>query len=386
MKEVTKKVIEKLIEENDDLCISIYMPTRADASSEVKKMPIQLKNLLSNVKKELEENHGIDTREIDKLLKPATDLIRDRIFWQNQKEGLAIFINPKQFHYFRLPGELPVKATVSQYFNIIPLLPEAMFNNLYYLLALSRNKNRIFRCTKGSVVKVDIEGVPESLQDILQYDDSEKTLQYHSHSNGKAIFHGQGVVDDDKKEELLQYLRQIDQGLTRYLNQKDQKQKFPLVVMCVKELFPLYKEINTYAYLLQNHIEGNPDEATPDSISKSAWNVVSDYFQNEFEDISRIYHDMKGTGKTSIQLEDIISASYFSRVENLLIKKNVSQSGKFDAEENKVHLADEGNGQYGQYDLYNLAAIKTISNGGQVYVLEEEQMPDGEDVIAIYRF
>jgi len=388
VKEVTKKVIEKLIEENDDLCISIYMPTRADASSEVKKMPIQLKNLLNDVKKELEENHGMDIRGIDKLLKPANDLMGDRMFWQNQKEGLAIFINPKQFYYFRLPGELPLKATVSQYFNIIPLLPEAMFNNLYYLLALSRNKNRVFRCTKGSSEKIDIEGIPESLKEITKYDESEKTLLSHSYvsSGSKAIFHGVGEIDDDKKEELLQYLRQIDQGLTRYLNQKNQKQKFPLAIMCVKELFPLYKEINTYAYLLQNNIEGNPDEATPDSISKSAWNVVSDYFHNELEDISRIYHDIKGTGKTSTQLEDIISASYFSRVENLLIKKNVSQLGKFDAEENKVHLAEEGNGQYEQFDLYNFAAIKTISNGGQVYVLEEEQMPDGEDVIAMYRF
>ena len=40
MKEVTKEVVENLIKEKDDLCISIYMPTRAAASSEVKKMPI----------------------------------------------------------------------------------------------------------------------------------------------------------------------------------------------------------------------------------------------------------------------------------------------------------------------------------------------------------
>ena len=63
MKEVTKKVIGKLIEEcKDDLCISVYMPTRAAASSEVKKMPIQLKTLLNNIKKKLSENHNLDSR------------------------------------------------------------------------------------------------------------------------------------------------------------------------------------------------------------------------------------------------------------------------------------------------------------------------------------
>jgi len=386
VKEVTKKVIEKLIEEKDDICISIYMPTRAAASSEVKKMPIQLKTLLNNVKKKLSENHSLDSREIDKLLKPATDLIGDRVFWQNQKQGLAMFVNTKQFSYFRLPSEMPEMATVSQYFNIIPLIPEVMFNHIYYVLALSRNHNRIFRCTKGSVEKRDIEGVPESIQEILQYDESEKTLQYHSGGGESAIFHGQGVVDDEKREELLQYFRMIDQGLNKYLHPKNKKQKLPLIVMCVKELFPLYKEINTYPYLLEKNVEGNADDATPDKIKNNAWGIASEYFHNQLEDINRMYHDLKGTGKTSTQLEDIVSASYFSRIENLLIKKNISQYGTFDVEENKVQIAEEENGQHSQYDLYNFAAIHTVSNGGQVYVLEEDEMPDGKDIIGMYRF
>jgi len=386
MKEVTKKVVENLIKEKDDLCISIYMPTRAAASSEVKKMPIQLKNLLNSVKKELQEKQNMGTRDIDELLKPAINLIGDRVFWQNQKEGLAVFINLKQFYYFRLNSELPEKATVSQHFNIIPLIPEVMFNDIYYVLALSRNQNRIFRCTKESVKKTDIEGVPESLKEISKYDENEKTLQSHSYgSEGrKVIFHGSGDIGAEKREELLHYFRQIDRGLAKYLNQISQKHKFPLIVMCVKDLFPLYREVNSYAYLLEKNIEGNPDESTPDSISRSTCNIVSDYFRDQqLEGITRIYHDLKGTGKTSIQLEDIVSTSYFGRVEHLLIKKNVSQWGDFNAEENKVHLLEEGNGQY---DLYNFAATNTISNGGQVYVLEEDQMPDGEDIIAMYRF
>ncbi len=386
VKEVTKRVIEKLIEEQDDICISVYMPTRAAASSEVKKMPIQLKTLLNNVKRKLSEDHNLDTREIDKLLKQATDLIGDRVFWQNQKQGLAIFVNSKQFNYFRLPGEVPETATVSKYFNIIPLIPEVMFNKYYYVLALSRNYNGIFRCTKGSVEKVEVEGVPESIQEILQYDESEKTLQFHSGGGESTIFHGQGVVDDEKREELLQYFRMIDQGLNKYLNPRNKKNKLPLIVMCVKELFPLYKEINTYPYLLEKNVEGNPDDSSPDSIKNRAWEIASEYFHNQLEDIDKLYHDLKGTGKTSTQLEDIVSASAFSRVENLLIKKNISQYGIFDAEENKVQIVEQGNEKQAEYDLYNFAAINAIANGGQVYVLEEEQMPDGEDVIAMYRF
>jgi hypothetical protein len=386
VKEVTKKVIAKLIDEKDEINVSVYMPTRAAASSEVKKMPIQLKTLLNNVKKKLSENYNLDNREIEKLLKPATDLIGDRVFWQNQRQGLAMFVNNKQFSYYRLPSEVPEMAEVSQFFNLIPLMPEVMFNNYYYVLALSRNHNRVLRCTKGSVKEIDIEGVPDSIQEILKYDESEKSLQYHSSGGTAPIFHGQGVVDDEKREELLQYFRMIDQGLNKYLNLKDKKQKLPLIIMSVKALFPLYKEINTYPYLLEKNVEGNPDDVSSDSIKNSAWDIASEYFHKQLDDINKTYHDLKGTGKTSTDLEDIVSAASFSRVDTLLVKKNIAQYGLFESEENKVLIAEDENEQQNNYDLYNFAAINTVSNGGQVYVLDEDKMPDSEDVVAIYRF
>jgi len=154
----------------------------------------------------------------------------------------------------------------------------------------------------------------------------------------------------------------------------------------VKELFPIYKEINTYPYLLDNSVEGNPDDIPPDAINKKTREIAFEYFKKQISEIDRIYHDLKGTGKTSTQLEDIVSASCFSRIDNLLIKNNISQYGKFDSENNTVQLITNEAKENDFYDLYNFAAINTILNGGQVYVLDGEQMPDGEDILAIYRF
>ena len=382
MQEITKKVIEELLEEKEGPYISIYMPTVAAASIEVKKMPIQLKNLLNLVKKELQEKQKMSVRNIEKLLEPATKLLGDRVFWQNQKQGLAIFISSGYFQYFMVNSTFPERSTVSTYFNIIPLISEIMFNDNFYILALSRNKNRIFLATRGNITQLDIEGIPESLQEISQFTVSEKSLA--SHPSGKkgtgAVFHGVGEIDSEKREELLQYFRQIDQGLNKYLNKNH---KSPLIIMSVKDLVPIYLEVNSYPYLLKETIEGNPDECTPDIIHKNALPIASDYFHSQLDNISSSYHNLKGTGKTSTQLEDVVSAAYFSRVEQLFIKSNTSQIGYFDPEENRVYLTEES---WQLCDLYNLAAIKTISNGGQVFLLDEEKMPDGEDIIAFYRF
>lgn len=382
MEEVTKKVIEELISEKEEPCISVYMPTRAAASIEVKQMPIQLKNLLNSVKKDLQEKLCMDSRDIDTLLKPATDLLGDRIFWQNQKEGLSIFINPEHFHYFRLNNSVPENSLVSKYFNVMPLIPEILFNNVYYVLALSKNMNRVFRCTRSSIEQLAIEGIPESLKEISKYTESEKSLSHHfSGSKGAgAIAHGVGEIAPDLREELLTYFRQIDQGLNKSL---DKKTKSPLIVMSVKDIFSSYSEVNSYPYLLGDSVEGNPDETPQDTIIKSTLPIASKYFDSQIDDINQVYHNIKGIGKTSTHLEEIVSAAYFSRVEQLLVKSNASQSGNFNPDENKVSLATEGEGEY---NLYNFAAINTIANGGQVYVLDEGKMPDKENIIAFYRF
>ena len=60
--------------------------------------------------------------------------------------------------------------------------------------------------------------MPKSLAEALQFDDPEQQLQYHTgapHGVGRqaAVYHGQGGAKETAKEDILEYFRQIDQGL-----------------------------------------------------------------------------------------------------------------------------------------------------------------------------
>jgi hypothetical protein len=52
--------------------------------------------------------------------------------------------------------------------------------------------------------------------------------------------------------------------------------------------------------------------------------------------------------------------------------------------EDKNEIKLMGNNK--DYDLYNFAAVQTIKNGGNVYSLTKEEMPENEDILAIYRY
>ena len=53
-----------------------------------------------------------------------------------------------------------------------------------------------------------------------------------------------------------------------------------------------------------------------------------------------------------------------------------------DAEARTVDLSEARTG----YDLFDLAAVQTLSNGGTVYAVEPGEMPGGGEVAAVYRF
>lgn len=90
--------------------------------------------------------------------------------------------------------------------------------------------------------------MPESLADILRRDDAEKQLQFHTGTSGgggggrPAIFHSHGS-EEDLKEDILRYFRQIDRGVEELLK----GQRAPLVLAGVDYLLPIYREVRTDA-------------------------------------------------------------------------------------------------------------------------------------------
>ncbi len=100
MKVLSREELRTLIESPQQVKVSIYMPTHR--TGDIEQDPIRLKNLLRDAESQLisKEMHIPDAGE---LLKPAQKLLSDSYFWQHQGDGLAIFLSPDIFQYYRVP-------------------------------------------------------------------------------------------------------------------------------------------------------------------------------------------------------------------------------------------------------------------------------------------
>ncbi|MFA7078456.1 MAG: hypothetical protein WC147_08635 [Syntrophomonas sp.] len=381
---LTREDLTVLMGKQDGVCITIYMPTYR-AGAEIQQGRIRLKNLLQEAGKRL-IGGGMRSPQAKLLLDPAQQLVLDNQFWQQQRDALAIFLTADMFYHYCLPLDMDEFLHIGKRFHLKPLLPLLSGDGLFYVLALSQNAVRVLQCTRASVNELEIEGIPHSLAEAMQYDDPERQLQLHSNTlegtntKAAAIFHGHGVGIDDAKDNILRYFRLIDRGLHDLLREE----KAPLVLVGVEFLFSIYREANTYAYLTEKGIPGNPEELSAEDLQTLAWPTVEHYFHKAEQEAITYYDPFKGTGRTTHDIKTAAPAAYNGQVEILFLADGAQQWGRFDPQLNDVHIHEEAD--IDDEDLYDFAAIQTILNGGTVYVVAVDKIPDGEALAALLRY
>lgn len=380
--------IKTLLKKQDDLCVSIFLPT-SRGGLESPQDELRLRHQIRDAENRL-LLENLRSTEVEKLLEPLNTLLEDGIFWLHTIDGLAIFRTLDMFNYYRLPYNFIEQVVVSDHFYLKPLLPFLASGGRFYILALSQNSVRLLEGTRFSIQELDLpETVPVNLADALKYEEAVNEVSFYSSSSGAlvgkggrkaAIFYGQGVGHDDSKDHLLRYFQQIDRGLHELLNDES----IPLLLAGVEYLFPIYEQANTYPYLLHQGVPGNPDKLSPIALHEAAWEVVKPHFHRTQDKAATEYKDNVGTARTSNDIREIIPAAYYGQISSLFIAIDQELWGQFDPTSNTIHVHKEA--RFRDDDLLDEAATQTILHGGSVYAVEQAKMPDESMVAAVFRY
>lgn len=370
------------IDRHSGLCVSLYMPAHR-AGKEKEQDPIRFKNLLSLAEERLTAK-GTRSAQVRELFKAPQRLLQDQSFWRHQSDGLAVFFSEDLFQFFRLPIKFAELAIISDRFHLKPLLPFLTSDGTFYVLAASQKQLRLLEGTQHSVDEIELESLPQTLADTLPDGFPEKQLQFHTGTQSgtgsrPAMFHGHDI-SNDIKHRIRQWFRIIDKQLRGMLPAGQS----PLVLAAVDTLFPLYKDISTYPHLMEEGIAGNPEGMSPDELHQKAWAIVEPVFKKERESARARYRQLTGSGQTTADITAAVRAAHHGRIEVLFVAAGVQAWGRFDPEKDKVYqreIPEPGDG-----DLLDLTAIQTLINGGMVYAVAPEEVPDQSLVAAVLRY
>jgi hypothetical protein len=335
MENLTLDQIKGLAQQTQSPSISIFLPTHR-AGQDTQQDPIRFKNLLREAELSLLDK-GIGPREVSALLQPAQSLSDEAHFWQHQRDGLAVFIAPHDFHYYHLPFRVKELLIIARSYYVKPVLPLFTNNGHYYILAISQDEVRLFEGTRYSVGQIDLpEGTPESLDEALKFDELEKQLQSHTASSQGGIrsglFHGQGPGDEEQKERIERYLNLVDAGLKEIFHEM----RAPLILAGVDYLLPIYHKVSEYGNIMKEGIIGSPEHLRPEELQEQAWTIVEPYFRQEMEKAVEQYQQLAVTAKATDNIEEIVAAAFYGRVDKLLLAVETQEWGKFNPDTGKV--------------------------------------------------
>ena len=381
---ITKKEIAELSDVNQENCISIFIPThRAGKKVLQGEDSLVLKNQLKEVNNTLAKK-GFPAGDITTMLAPVQQLIDDTSFWREQSDGLAIFIAEGFLKVYTLPVYFKEFNYVSNSFYLKPLMPMFVGDGNFYLLMLERSNVKLYECTHHSFTEIKIDDcIPETKQDVVGYDYEQKNLQFRTGQAGQgAMYHGQEAATGKQKNEIKKYLRAINDGLAPLLK----AETMPMLIAAQDPLFDIYREVNTYPNVMEENLKVNFGNTNIYEVHEFAWEKMASVFDQKRKDKIALFVDEQGTGKTAIGIDEIIPAAINGKVDALFCENMSDIFGNYKEESNSISVTQGVEGE-NSISLMNVAVVKTFLNGGEVYLLDKEEMPNPNSRInALYRY
>lgn len=379
-----KTIFENLANTHGLHCVSIYLPMNKDGKEQNARIAqATLKQCLKKVHKGL-EHHEMDPQEIKKYLKPIEDLLTDIELWRNPSDGLSIFLDKNGLNYYMLPISFEMKTNVSDHFYLLPLLPLYNEDDDYYLLELSQDYVKLYEANKYGYQDIYIQDfAPAQLEEAVGFDFKPKLYQFRSGQNAQmpGSYYGMGEGKDDLKKELYKFFREIDKGINKIISNK----KAPLVIACADPLFGLYKEASTYPNLLENYVAGDSEFKNKTKLHQESWKLVHPFFEKIKEAKLLQYKELYHTPKASYQISEIVPAAINGKIDTLFVQNGADEFGVFDQQTNRLMFRKKT--ELNNASLSDLSAVSTFMQGGKVYFLASEEMPDkGHPMNALLRY
>ncbi len=362
--------------------VSLYMPTEPVGTQTPQNL-VRLRKLLHEAQALLEAR-GMRAADAKQMLQPAEDLLLEEPFWRGLGRGLALFTGDGRLETYRLPSTLPELVVAHRRFHIRPLLPLVANYGQFGVLAASLKQVRLLVGTPQQLVPVELE-LPGGLSDVLGYDEPQRVVQARSTARaGKrkegVVYHGQGAATEHFKQDVAAYFRQVDRAVTRWLDAS----RMPLVFAGVDYLYPIYREVCTYAALHPQPLVGNPDHWDEAELRRRSSELLQPLFTKASHEALARYAQLGGTGQTSANLEEILAAAREGGVDTLLVAREGEVWGIFHDETDIVQFHTQRRAT--SEDLLNTACVLVLEQSGRVLTVDREQLPPGELAAAIFRY
>jgi hypothetical protein len=257
-------------------------------------------------------------------------------------------------------------------------------NDYFYLLVLSKKCAKLYRADSFGMVFIDIPEMPRGMEDVIHFEEKDDQKLFRTESSGSghgANYHGIGGGRPDEKTHLATYFDEVDETVWKAILKKE---TVPLVLAGVEYLVPIFKSVSNYNFIWDTPLTGSHEHDEVNTLYEEAKLMMAPYFMQRHEKALAMYANQSATSLTSSIPDDVIPAAHYKQVWHLFVLKNEHIWGSFDEVKNELIIHETQ--QDGDECLIDKSIIKTVLNGGEVHLLDKDQMPADSKIAAVMRY
>jgi hypothetical protein len=302
----------------DGPCLSIFQPLRDDFS-QVTKSETRLTAAVRKADGLLAEK-GFNAADREEFLRPIFK-VAENTDWSGRTGSMVIFRAPGFTQASFWPDTLKVCVHLADEFFILPLLAGLAAQRSFWILTLSIHKIRLLRGTLQGLSEVTLpKDLPRSLADAGGFDKADHDLESRSApgvSTGQtaAVRSGTGSANETQGRYLHDFFKMIDRAIQPILAGSAD----PLIVAAVEREIAIYRDVNTYAALLDQAIHGSPESLGEERLRKAALELIAANPVKTSDQVRREMDAAAGRGLLVTDLAAIREAAGIGQVERLFL-------------------------------------------------------------------
>lgn len=354
-------------------CVTVVLPPY-HPGEQAKSGAVLLKSDIQDAARSLGER-GFPKAKVLDLLAPMEQLANDPASLAGSRWGRVIFCSPEVFCQFQLMQPVKPSITIAGCFAVRRLLSELWTPKLFYVLALSKESVRLFRCTGEGAEAVELPaGVPSTLEEALALEPPDHDLENRaaigtSTGSMHAVRFGTGSGRETQNVHLSDFYKLVDRGIHKLLHGLET----PVLLAGVEEDLVAYRSISLYRNLAKTSLQGSPNLSmlTVETVMHACSLLRGEELQNEVNALMEA-KEHSAPGRFVTDPGAIVSAAFDGRVHQLYLDERAEFIGSFRS--------------WFEEELLNLSAVETLVNGGKAFELPNGQLPEGAAALAILRY
>lgn len=383
----TRADLSALMSAAPPLGVSIFLPTHI-RGREIRQDPIRLKNLVAEATERLVAT-GMGAADAEAFVEPAATLVDDYAFWQDQNQGLAVFLDGDAARWFKVPSDLDEHVTVGPGYRVKPLLPILSSDGAFLVLTITADEVALFDASRFAVAKIEPTNLPSSVDDIPGQPDYENVShaspaarpQTGSIGATTAQVYGDSPTEWNKAR-LVDFVRRVAAALEQHVADTS----VPVVLVADAQIGGHFRKLTTLGPQLVGVIDHNPASLDLTQLHAAAYAIMQPRLDQSRNDAVERFEALHGgnDARAVMDVEAVALAASQGRVDTLLLAEDETVLAR-DDEATDTRSTDAASTASGE-DHLEAAAIGTLSHGGAVHLLPREDMPEGTLAAAILRY